>query len=810
MQGNKKIAAALCCLLAIGTGLFANTALQETTEPESPIGNPIIRNGYTADPAPMVVGDTLWLFTSHDDPDPARHLKDWRLFSTTDMKNWTEHPTPLRLSDFAWDRSGRAYAAQAIERDGKYYLYVSTDGSGIGVAVADRPQGPYKDALGKPLLTPADCAGANHYWVCIDPTVFIDDDGQAWLFWGNGKCYAVRLKRNMTETEGEIMPIDFDGFTFEEAPWIHKYNGKYYLTYASYMPERIDYAMADRIEGPYEYQGILCSETGNSTSIHPGIAEFKGQWYFFYHNGALGGNDTRSVCVEPFRYNADGTIDRIRQTALSAKATNPLLYADLPDVSMTRAGDTYYMSTTSNHMAPGVPVLRSENLTDWSIVRYCYDRLEESDAMNLSNGKNAYGNGTWASSIRYHDGRYYIATFSHTTGKTYIFSTDDMEKGAWTTRTFAPAYHDLSLFFDDDGRSYIVWGGGRLSIAELKDDLSGVKEGTERVLIENASAPSGNGGLPAEGSQLFKKDGMYYLFNITWPPQSMRTVVVHRARSLAGPWEGKVMLRDRGIAQGGLIDTPDGRWFAYLFRDNGSVGRIPYLAPVEWEDGWPVIGTDGRVPDTLALPASTGLMGGIVDSDNFYRKSSDPDLPLVWQWNHQPDNALWSVRERKGFLRLKTGRVETDFLQARNTLTQRTFGPTCKGIVAMDISHMAEGDFAGLALLQQRYGQVGVRMEGGKKSVVMVSAESGQPETLASLPYDRDIIYLKAECDFTNLRDTATFYYSPDGRQWTPLGTPLKMAYTIPQFIGYRFALFNYATQAPGGYVDIDYFRVLK
>ena len=142
MQGNKKIAAALCCLLAIGTGLFANTALQETTEPDSPIGNPIIRNGYTADPAPMVVGDTLWLFTSHDDPDPARHLKDWRLFSTTDMRNWTEHPTPLRLSDFAWDRSGRAYAAQAIERDGKYYLYVSTDGSGIGVAVADRPQGP--------------------------------------------------------------------------------------------------------------------------------------------------------------------------------------------------------------------------------------------------------------------------------------------------------------------------------------------------------------------------------------------------------------------------------------------------------------------------------------------------------------------------------------------------------------------------------------------------------------------------------------------------------------------------------------------
>ena len=237
----------------------------------------------------------------------------------------------------------------------------------------------------------------------------------------------------------------------------------------------------------------------------------------------------------------------------------------------------------------------------------------------------------------------------------------------------------------------------------MKPDLSGIKEGTERIFIENASAPSGdNVGLPAEGSQLFKVNGKYYLFNITWPRGGMRTVVIHRADNMNGPWEGRVALQDKGVAQGGLIDTPDGRWFAYLFRDNGAVGRIPYLVPVKWEDGWPVLGINGKVPETLDLPASKGLIPGIVASDEFIRKKKDAALPLVWQWNHNPDNSLWSVGERKGYLRLKTGRVDADFLSARNTLTQRTVGPVCSGTTSMDVSNMKEGDFAGLALLQKK------------------------------------------------------------------------------------------------------------
>jgi beta-xylosidase len=495
--------------------------------------------------------------------------------------------------------------------------------------------------------------------------------------------------------------------------------------------------------------------------------------------------------------------------AQNASAKNPVVHADVPDMSMIRVGDTYYMSSTTMHMAPGVPIMKSKDLVNWELVSYCYDILADVDALNLNNGKNAYGSGTWASCIRYHNNMYYVTTFAGTTGKTYIYTTKDIEKGPWKAISFNPSYHDHSVFFDDDDRIYIIWGGGKLHIAELKPDLSGIKEGTERVFIENASAPSGdNVGLPAEGSQLFKVNGKYYLFNITWPKGGMRTVVIHRADNINGPWEGRVALQDKGVAQGGLIDTPDGRWFAYLFRDNGSVGRIPYLVPVKWEDGWPVLGINGKVPETLDLPASKGLIPGIVASDEFTRKKKDAALPLVWQWNHNPDNSLWSVSERKGYLRLKTGRIDTDFLSARNTLTQRTIGPVCSGTTSMDVSDMKEGDFAGLALLQKKYGWIGVKYENGVKKIVMVSAQTDRPEEVESLPLNQNTVFLKAECDFTDKKDIADFYYSLDGKKWTKIGSQLKMAYTLPHFMGYRFGLFNYATKTPGGYVDFDYFRI--
>ena len=496
--------------------------------------------------------------------------------------------------------------------------------------------------------------------------------------------------------------------------------------------------------------------------------------------------------------------------AQEGKAKNPIIFADVPDMAIMRVGKNYYMSSTTMHMSPGIPLMKSTDLVNWQMLGYVYDTLASVPSLNLTDGKGTYGRGSWASCIKYHKGLYYVTTFAQTTGKTHIYTTKNIEKGPWKAVSFPPSLHDHTLFFDDDGRVYMIYGNGKLKIIELNADVSGIKKGgLDQTLIENASAPAGeNIMLGAEGSQLFKVNGKYYLFNIVWPRGGMRTVLIHRADKITGPWEGRVALQDLGVAQGGLIDTPDGRWFAYLFRDYGGVGRIPYLVPVKWEDGWPVLGENGKVPETLDLPAGKGLIPGIVHSDEFTRKKGEPPLPLVWQWNHNPDNTLWSVAERKGFLRLKTGRIDTSFVLSRNTLTQRTVGPESSGSTLVDVSNMKDGDFAGLGLLQKNYGLVGVKVENGHKSIVMVSANTGKPIEIERIPATQSNVYFKADCDFKNRKDTAYFYYSLDGKTWNRIGEPLKMPYTIPHFMGYRFGLFNYATQQTGGFADFDYFRI--
>ena len=202
------------------------------------------------------------------------------------------------------------------------------------------------------------------------------------------------------------------------------------------------------------------------------------------------------------------------------------------------------------------------------------------------------------------------------------------------------------------------------------------------------------------------------------------------------------------------------------------------------------------------------MIPGIVASDEFTRKKGERALPLTWQWNHNPDNSLWSVTERKGYLRLTTGRIDTDFVMARNSLTQRTIGPVCSGAVSLDISNMKDGDFAGLGLLQKNYGLAGVKITGDSKAVVMINATTGKPIEAQKIPLYQKVVYFKAECNFKNRKDVADFFYSLDGKTWIPLGTQLKMAYTFPQFMGYRFALFNYATKNIGGAADFDFFHI--
>ncbi|MBD5778348.1 glycoside hydrolase 43 family protein [Pelagicoccus sp. NFK12] len=494
--------------------------------------------------------------------------------------------------------------------------------------------------------------------------------------------------------------------------------------------------------------------------------------------------------------------------ACAEQAKNPFIWADVPDVAVIRVNDTYYMSSTTMHMSPGLPIMKSKDLVNWELLGYAYDTLADNEALRLETERSAYGRGSWASSLRYHEGKFYVSTFSATSGRTHIYITDDIEKCEWEEISFEPSLHDHSLIFDDE-KVYLMYGGGNIRLTELESDLSGVKEnGFNEVVIEHAEkVATDNAMLHAEGTQVLKVDGMWYVMNICWPQGGMRTQIVHRSENLEGPYEGRMVLQDQGVAQGCLIDTPEGDWYAVLFQDNGAVGRSPWLVPVKWEDRWPVLGEDGKAPLVLDIEDDQEGFGNIVGSDEFNRKPGE-ELPLAWQWNHNPVNDKWSIGERKGHLRLETVRVDEDVLHARNMLTQRSFGPTSSGEIKLDVSDMKDGDTAGLIALQRHFGYVGVRQENGERSIVMVRAQEDETEVLATLPLSKKRVYLKIDFDFRDRIDKAYFYYSLNGRKWIPVGEPLQMRYTLPHFMGYRFGLFNWASEETGGYVDFDYYRL--
>lgn len=293
--------------------------------------NPIITTCFTPDPAPFVHGDTVYLFTDHDEDDAQYFkMKDWLLFSTDDMVNWTYRGTPMSTATFQWAKQGdNAWASQAIERDGKWYWYVAAEDTvkhlhGVGVAMADSPEGPYVDPIGKPLV-PGD-------WGFIDPSVFIDDDGQAYLFWGNNGLWYAKLGDDMISLASDITKVNTEDSTafgplvmkfdyglnrqvpktgYEEGPWIYKRDDTYYLEYAAGgVPEHMAYSTSKSVDGPWVYQGRVMDEAPASFTIHGGSIEFKGRHFMFYHDGrnVNGGGFRRATCVEEFTPNADGSI----------------------------------------------------------------------------------------------------------------------------------------------------------------------------------------------------------------------------------------------------------------------------------------------------------------------------------------------------------------------------------------------------------------------------------------------------------------------------------------------------------------------
>jgi len=301
----------------------------------SNVGNPLFRNAFTADPAPLVVGDTLYVLTGHDEcfEDSVGYegmygfnITNWLLYSTTNMQTWTYHGVVMQPTDFSYGK-GEAWASQIIEKDGRYYLFTSMQADEpynskvVGVAVSDNPTGPFVDAIGKPLITDdMTDNGTRGWWNDFDPTVLIDSEGTPWLCWGNGTCFLVKLTDDLCSLAEEIRVIDVPNYV--EGPWLAEREGRYYLIYVSMGGDResISYAMADSIGGEWTPMGEITGMPENSFTIHPGVCEFHGEWYFFYHNGALyldgyqGNSGRRSVCVEPMHFREDGTIEPIEQT----------------------------------------------------------------------------------------------------------------------------------------------------------------------------------------------------------------------------------------------------------------------------------------------------------------------------------------------------------------------------------------------------------------------------------------------------------------------------------------------------------------
>lgn len=317
-------------LLALAVVSFACAGSQKSFMAD---GNPLIKDKFTADPAPMVHNGRLYLYVGHDEyyegQDGASggrefNITEWLCYSTKDMKKWVDHGSVLKPTDFKW-AVGEAWASQVVEKNGKFYYFTTVQagepftGKAVGVAVSDSPTGPFVDAIGKPLVhDKMTDNGARGWWNDIDPTVLIEGD-EAWLCWGNGTCFMAKLKPSLTELDGEIKVINLPRFV--EGPWLHKKDDLYYLTYASMGRgrETIAYATSKSMEGPWEYRGVLTGEAENSFTIHPGIIEYKDKWYLFYHNAVLtidgikGAIGRRSVCVEELHYNEDGTMKYVEQ-----------------------------------------------------------------------------------------------------------------------------------------------------------------------------------------------------------------------------------------------------------------------------------------------------------------------------------------------------------------------------------------------------------------------------------------------------------------------------------------------------------------
>ncbi len=497
---------------------------------------------------------------------------------------------------------------------------------------------------------------------------------------------------------------------------------------------------------------------------------------------------------------------------------NPVLWADVPDPDVLRVGDNFYMVSTTMHLMPGAPIMKSKDLVNWETVNYIFPRLTDSPKYDMKEGT-VYGRGQWATSLQHHNGKFYalFAPNDSPGGETYICTTEDIE-GKWTIHSRMRHFHDAALFFDDDDKAYVFYGTGEM--VQLNSDLTDVVPDSYRKVFERDADEKGL----LEGSRVIKHNGKYYLLMISWTSGHPRREVCYRADNIQGPWEKRVILETQfagfnGVGQGTIVDAADGSWYGIIFQDRGGVGRVLTLEPCTWTDGWPMLGDkDGNIPAVMQKPVQGYKSKGLVYNDDFV----GDELDLQWQWNHNPIDDAWSLSARKGYLRLKTSSIAPNLFMARNTLTNRMEGPECEGVIKMDVSKMKDGDVAGFAAFQGDAALLSVVKE-GKKLYVVGTKESvsltDKEKTVTGVkreevyrqPLKSKIVYLKIVCDFRLHKDFATLSYSVDGKNWTEAIKDFKMIYDYRRlFMGTRFAIYNYATKQQGGFVDVDSFEYHK
>lgn len=510
--------------------------------------------------------------------------------------------------------------------------------------------------------------------------------------------------------------------------------------------------------------------------------------------------------------------------------TNPLFFEEFSDPCMLRVGDDYYLTGTTNHCMPGLPILHSKDLVNWRLIDYAFDRFNLGPEFSFQNGKEMYGGGIWAPSFYYHNETFYI--FANVNGHTTQVYQAKNPRGPWKHHEMKCSLHDLSVFFDDDGKSYVSWGVFTVKMAEMNEEMTDTIPGTSRIIAENVG----------EGAHIYKIDGKYI---ITWAvPGATTPMLCGKSDHIYGPyevvpiseqdhmgvgkgytWKDAPWLNNRPFSrndqdhnigftlhQGGIIQTQTGEWWGYSMQDHNSLGRVLNLAPITWKNGFPYFGLPGNLtksPRTWVKPnvgkPQQAITTMIDRNDDF----SVDTLGFQWQWNHFPDDSKWSLTERPGYLRLHSLPAK-DFFIARNSLTQRAIGPVSICTVEVDASGLKDGDVAGLALLNYPYAWIGIEKTAESYVVKMFDYTTHNEFVNQAIPevnVMKGKISLRVHADYNT--EKAQFGYSTNGKKFENLGNEFIMVFQTKTFQGVRYALFNFNRKGvEGGYADFDNYRV--